>query len=363
MPKVLTQGNPHPNNHISSLFKEKLKKAGIKGGQESRWKGPSVSGVSYSSLSKWKVCPERFRLERVEGWRAEERWNKPIGFGELWHTCEEHYSAGNNWKEELKKFAQIQCRKHPLDQEQIIKFYEICNRQFDVYLDYYYGDEFAEEAQEKKIRLKYYLPSGDFVFINGYIDGVKKSEDGISVWENKTKGEINEEAITNRLLFDDMQTMMYCVALKEEYGECPKSIIYNVVKRPLSGGKGTIRQRKPTKSNPRGESSEKFFDRLINDYIKKEPESFFKRFEIPVAPHELARFEKECLQPLLQQHVNWWKSIENDPFNPWYNKEGKPNHLHFRSPSGIYNPLAEGRNTDLDTFIMTGNSVGLKRKI
>ena len=107
----------------------------------------------------------------------------------------------------LKDYAKIECKKYPLDQEQIEKYYQICIRQFEVYLDYYKDEPFPEEAQEMKLRVKYPLPSGDFVILTGYIDGVEKTKNSLKVWENKTKGVINVEAISNRLLFDDFQAL------------------------------------------------------------------------------------------------------------------------------------------------------------
>ena len=352
---------------VEKGLNEVLVEAGVEK-LKTRWNGPVVDGVSYSSLCKWITCRERFRLERVEGWVTVDKWSKPIGFGNMWHICEEYSVQGLDWKTRLKDYAKIECKKYPLDQEQIEKYYQICIRQFEVYLDYYKDEPFPEEAQEMKLRVKYPLPSGDFVILTGYIDGVEKTKNSLKVWENKTKGVINVEAISNRLLFDDFQAMLYCAALREEFKVCPEQIVYNVVRRPLSGGKGTIKQRKPTKSNPRGESTSEFYERLLNEYIKVEPSEYFRRFTLEVNPHTLNKFETECLQPILQQVVNWWKSIENDPFDPWndssYSTDGskKPNPLHFRSPSGIYNPLAEGRYTDLDEFLMTGNPVGLRKK-
>src|SRR3990167_2303538 len=102
---------------------------------------------------------------------------------------------------------------------------------------------------------------------------------GIYLQENKTKGDIQENQIKRQMTYD-LQTMLYLVALSEWQGSVatkqfgiPDSwnrvkdvnlagVRYNVIRRPLSGGKGTIVQHKPTKSNPLGETRSQYYARL-----------------------------------------------------------------------------------------------------
>jgi len=73
-----------------------------------------------------------------------------------------------------------------------------------------------------------------------------------------------------------------------------------VCRRPLSGGKGTIKQHQPTKSNPAGETSEEFYERLAG-VIREDQPYYFMRWTVDVTKNDVARFEMECLQPILQE--------------------------------------------------------------
>ena len=45
------------------------------------WGGPMVDGISFSSLSKFLCCRERFRLYKVEGLVERPEFNFKIEFG------------------------------------------------------------------------------------------------------------------------------------------------------------------------------------------------------------------------------------------------------------------------------------------
>ena len=53
------------------------------------WKGPVEDGITFSLLSRWVVCRERFRLQAIEGLKEDEGFVAPIEFGSLWHEAEE----------------------------------------------------------------------------------------------------------------------------------------------------------------------------------------------------------------------------------------------------------------------------------
>jgi len=191
--------------------------------------------------------------------------------------------------------------------------------------------------------------------------------------ENKSKGEINELQIKRELPYD-LQTMLYLTALaihipKSNWkGHLVKGVRYNVVKRPLSKGKHCITQLKGRgKAKVGAETPEQFYKRLADEHIAAYPKDFFCRFRMETTPGDLASFQQQCLNPILEQLCDWWNSIENDPFNPWTDTsevdEGKarPNHHHFRFPYGVYNTALEGREGVLDEFLATGSETGLTR--
>jgi hypothetical protein len=75
------------------------------------------------------------------------------------------------------------------------------------------------------------------------------------------------------------------------------------------------------------------------------------------------RFKTRCLNPLLEQLVDWWgwvKHLHEDPFTSRY-PTTDPQKIHWQHPFGVYNVLDEGGSSDLDEYLDTGSEVGLKR--
>lgn len=367
-----------------------IKKA-IKKASEKRlpvWKGPESSdpngGVTQSLLEKFLGCRERFRIRYILGLNKPDSFDHKIEFGNLWHACEEALAGGHDWVLALTFVAKGLSEKYPMARADILKWYEVIRVQFPVYITYWKKRDDKKECtpllQEQVFSVPYALPSGRVVYLRGKWDGVEflkagknvpKEEEGIYLKEHKTKGDIDEIAIPRRLTFD-LQTMTYLVALEswnglEDRRRKIRGVNYNVIRRPLSGGKGTIRQHKPTKSNPKGESSSDFYNRLAKDYIIPEPEYWFMRWKVEVSPAEIDKFKREFLNPILEQLCDWysWVRLGGDPFSPNDGCENSRDrsvmsYTHYRMPF-IFNPLAEGGGTHLDSFLDTGSEVGLVR--
>jgi len=204
--------------------------------------------------------------------------------------------------------------------------------------------------QETTFDVTVQLGSGRRVRLRGKWDGVDLLRNKLYLREHKTKGQVEPERLQRQLLFD-LQTGLYLFALQEhrrqrlepKLPKAPAGVIYNVVRRPLAGGKHSIRQRK-------GESTDEFYERL-GGLIRGEPEHYFMRWEVEVPGRHLYRFWIEFLEPVLENIWDWyvWKVIK------------KTNRYHWRTPYGIYNPLADGGGTDLDEYLDTGSTAGLRR--
>jgi len=192
---------------------------------------------------------------------------------------------------------------------------------------------------------------------------------GIYLFETKTKGDINEQQLKAQLASGfDLQTMIYLIALDEDRrhhhafryrDDCNAylgGVRYNVVRRPLSGGRHSIVQKKGSK-NVAPESSEEFYARL-SGLIESEPDYFFMRWKVEVTPTDLERFRRECLDPLLEQLCDWWEWIVEA-----YEENRNPfeNPVHWRTPYGFYNVLAEGGTSEVDEYLNTGSTLGLER--
>jgi hypothetical protein len=324
------------------------------------WKGPEKDGITQSLLSRFLVCRERFRIYAIEGLQPVEKFSHRLEYGQMWHTCEEAVAAKKEWFPDLLDYTKLLIKKYRFDGEKIEHWHNVCKKQFPVYQEFWskQKDERNREPihQEVTFCVPYELPSGRIVNLRGKWDAVDRIGKGrrAEVWlqENKTKGQINEEQLRTQLLFD-LQTMMYIIALRES-GIKVSGVRYNVVRRPLSGGKYTIRQHKPTKSNPQGESKEKFYDRL-GDCFKDDPKFFFMRWKVSVSESDIRRFKREFFDPCLEYLCRWYCQVtthtsHDDAFG-----------LHWRMPYGIWNPLAKDGRTELDDYLNTGSEVGLER--
>lgn len=380
---------------------DKLNKAGYKPTSKRReplWKGPEQDGITFSLLSRFLVCRERFRVRVVEGLGPAERFNHRIHYGNLWHTCEEAVAAGVDplrrepqypgatelswgW---LLAAATGLAQRFPLQREEVLHWYNVCKTQWPIYIDFWEAHQERKKItpllSEYKFAVPYQLPSGRKVLLRGKFDSVDIIEEethsglrrGIYLQENKTKGDIDETTIVQQLTFD-LQTMLYIIALQEiidtdtadnhvlpyDTGLPLLGVRYNVIRRPLSGGRGTIRQHKPSKSNPRGESKEEFYGRLA-EVIREEPETYFMRWEVDITPQDIAVFKQRSLDPILESLCSWWDYVAGDGKKYVTGRPNVPSHaLHYRMPYGVYNPLIEAGSTDLDEYLRSGSEVGL----
>jgi len=343
------------------------------------WKGPEVDGVTQSLLSRFLVCRERFRLLTIEGLQPAPTFNHRIEYGSMWHILEEYHAQDKpvEGAKALLEYAKGLCKKFPLQQDQVLHWYEICKIQFPIYAKYWekHPDVKNREPllQEVSFAVPYELPSGRVALLRGKWDSVdligKGRNAAIYLQENKSKGDIKEEQLKRQLGSGfDLQTMTYLTALTEWWPGTLSDelegkqyhlggIRYNVIRRPLAGGRHSIRQHKPTKAKPQGESLEEFYERL-GGLIAGEPEFFFMRWKIEITPSDLERFRRECLDPLLEQLWDWWEWMGvSHGQEPW--REGEGSHVHFRYPYNVYNTLLEGNSGELDEYLNTGSKLGL----
>lgn len=385
----------------------KLKAAGIKKPEKRAplWAGPESDdrngGISFSYLSRFLTCRERFRVKVIEGWGPPDRFSHQVEYGNMWHVCEEALSANPPgfpvgfrgeacWEAPLKEYAQSLCAKYPLDQEKIEHWYNVCKVQFPIYVAHWSqkGAPKTEPLfQEQVFSVPYALPSGRTVYLRGKWDGAVLVSDkrgkGIYLREHKTKGDVDVMAIQRQITYD-LQTMLYVVALghgdgkvwqklREMFpgkGRKPvpiRGVMYNVVRRPLSGGKGTIRQHKPTKANPRGESNAEYYARLgeiIAGASGEEWETpvgenwFFHRWTAEITPDDVARFKERTLDPILEQLCCWYESVTDphplkSPVPAWAQN--------YQHPYGCVNTVDEYGASDIDEYLLSGSTVGLVR--
>lgn len=327
------------------------------------WKGPEEDGITFSMLSRFLTCRERFYVYAVEGLRPHPQFNHRIEYGQMWHECEEALAGGENWMTRLTSYCSVLSGRYPFSHEQIRHWYEVCRTQFPLYVNYWKGgkEKCRPVFQEKVFDVPYRLPSGRTVRLRGKWDSLHYVEDkdgGLYIQENKTKGDIDEAAVRRQLTFD-LQTMLYVVAVRQcqeqgLYGldkyHAVEGVRYNVVRRPLSGGKGSIRQGKT-------EAAADFYARL-KDVIDGDKPYYFMRWLSKVTKTDVDRFRERCMDPLLEQVCHWYEAMVSRPRD---RKPIPPHCLHYQHPFGVRNTLDEGGHTDLDEYLTTGSEVGLRR--
>lgn len=372
---------------VATALKKGGYKAKPKAARQPFWKGPEIEGVTQGLISRFLVCRERLRLRLIEGLGLPEKFNARMEYGDLWHVCEEEYLAGRDWQRALLLKAQEKVKQHgPQDSREIEKWYQLCKRQFPRYVQYWANhpskDSRKPLLQEYEFNVPYTLPSGRVVRVRGKMDAVElskaKTTKGVWLQENKTKGYPDERKIQRELSFD-LQTMTYLSALYRIKDNIPgakghpiRGVMYNVIRRPLAGGRGSIvqkeaRTRKPKNKAERekygesvpvpGESDAEYYDRLMHDYLDKEPEYWFMRWDSFVTEREVGLFEEQCLRPVLQQIVDWWDYVavryaQNQP--PWGT-------CHWRHPFNVYNVLNEGGSSEYDEYLSSGDASGLTK--
>lgn len=369
------------------------------------WRGPCAEGphggVTQSLLGRFLACRERFRIYAIEGLRTVDRWNHRTGFGDLHHVCEEALAKGVDWRGPLEAHCRQQLTKYPFQRQEIEHWYMVCTKQFPEYVKFWqtHRDIVARTPllSEQVFDVPYYIPypSGRVVRLRGKWDSVDLINEGPNkgVWlmENKTKSNPDEVQI-KRQLRRDMQAMLYLSALHLSSDTCSASSIrgvrYNVIRRPLSGGKGTIVQKQPTNGtkctrckglgavvakrgsdshvtcpkcggigrvNPQlGETRDEYYERCAK-YIRDEPHEFFMRWEVEVSAGDVQRFRRQVLDPLLQQLCDWYDWVTS----PEGVKDPFANPCHFVYPYGIFNSVLEDRTGDYDAYLDLGSTIGL----
>lgn len=384
MPKLTT----HTKNGAVKSIGSKLSEVAAKDktNTEPLWKGPcdqgSCGGVTQSMLNWYLFDMERFRIRYILGLKEEDRFSHYKEYGNFWHILEECHAAGmteDQGREQLLGYVKQLQRRYMTEQKEIVKWYNICIHQFPVYVKHWTKDkEYKKRVpflEEKVFHVPLLLPSGRTVYLKGKFDSVgvypKKF---VELQENKSKGEVEAEVIQQRLNFD-LQTMFYVRALQlyltlipegSTLNTLPIRVRYNVVVRPLSGGKHSIKQRKGRGKNLVGAETESEFYKRLQQEIEGAVDSngnnfFFHRWLCDISEQDISRFQVLCLYNVLDNlcdDYEWWQYCHTNEVNPFHTQNRKVyfkehTRRHYVAPFGLYNPIAEGRGTPYDEFILS----------
>lgn len=310
----------------------------------------------------------------VEGLKPADTFNARLEFGNMWHVCEEALAAGSNpnnridqWTP-LVNYARELSQRYAFQREQIDHWYRVCRELFPIYVEHWsrHPDVTSRTPllQEETFSVPYSLPSGRIVRLRGKWDSVdylpeheedgKRYQAGDWVAENKTKSAIDARKIARQMTYD-LQTMLYVIAL-DRYKDNSKAqnptvgVRYNVIRRSAH------------------KTPESMLKKVFEDMDTGRIGEWFARWKVEITPADIVRFRRESLDPILEQLCDWWEWVtkSKDPFSPddgCETDKDRPitSSVHFRFPNGVYNPLTEGAESELDRYLENGSEAGLQR--
>lgn len=297
-------------------------------------------GLSYSMLSKFANCRERFRIASVELYRPADL-REAMEFGTIFHKALELH-AMNKSAMQINS-ALIKKYKNTSVDPLLIRIASVI---VPHYLSYYKTEKYRYVAQEEVFDIPYIsTTNGRTIRLRGRFDEVFERDGTLWLQENKTKSKIQDDLIAKTLPYD-LQTMLYCYALRTIKKRTVGGVLYNVIRKP-----GLVQ----------GASSDTAYLTRISEAIAKDPGHYFKRFENELSNNSIDNFNRTTLFPLIESAVVWWESIKKNPFNPWVDENGNPNPHHYMRPFGVYDPMAYGEG-DFFEYIVTGVPIGLVKK-
>ncbi len=293
-------------------------------------------GISYSLLSRFINCRERFRIYAVEGLTPADT-SDSLEFGTLFHKLLEYHAKGYT----LPQLERLLSK----DGVSTSFLGRLALEIFRIYVDTWKDQDASIRyvSQEEVFRTTVWLPSGRKVDLRGKFDEVFRDQGKLWLQENKTKSQIDEVSLEHTLPFD-LQTMLYCHSIRAIYKEAPSGVLYNVIRKP-----GLKQKVKETDSD--------FLKRITAD-ISSRPEWYYVRYRISFGPNDIDNFAKQTLFPLLEQVCLWWESIKANPFQPWTQQDGSTNPHHYSRPFGVYDSFRNGRGEYFD-LITRGVDHGL----
>jgi hypothetical protein len=138
--------------------------------------------------------------------------------------------------------------------------------------------------------------------LRGKIDGKYHTSDGTKwLMEHKTKGQINEGHLL-KVLNIDFQNMFYLLADQLETKTLARGVLYNVIR------KSAIRR---TKSE-----TIKQYKTRVSTEMEKDPQHFFKRWEVLYSQKQIQEFEKRLEDILVDLKCFYTEYLPNN-INPF----------------------------------------------
>ncbi len=229
--------------------------------------------------------------------------NRAMEWGNIFHRLDQIWGEEISEMQKSKKKYQIdhlkifrkvereytkEAGKRMMNMDHVQEDFAMAEAVWDHYCDFWEKDDMKTRWMG--------LESTFDVNFNGY--RLRGQRDGVfetakrKLWlkETKTKGRIPNQTTLMSLLGFDFQNLFYLTASEVETGRKIEGVLYNIVRRP-----GLERK---------DDSLIEYYNRIF-DHIDKDPEHYFKRYEIFYPRSVIEHFQNEELPAKLKEFEMW----------------------------------------------------------
>ena len=271
-------------------------------------------GVTQSMLQNYFACRQRAKFS-LDGWRRVGGSKRAIEFGNLFHFLLEKWysakpsasasasaSASTSFFETCADQWLVRAAKIGDDLQAVEEDLARAAPVFRGYIDYWSKADRQKtwvELEETFDVIYQMFPGWTGKYrLRGRCDGIfySKKQRSREYWlfETKTKGVISEDTISAALAFD-FQNQFYITAKELETRKKITGVVYNVIRRPGA------------KLNAAGDIQE--LGGRIKADVEKQPDHYFKRFEVPYPREILKKFKEKELPNKLLEFNAWWNGF------------------------------------------------------
>lgn len=264
-------------------------------------------GFTQSMLQTFLLCPQKAKWRYKENLTAFES-TAALNFGDIFHRVLDNVYSNPSQFNSIEDAVIISLQKIKEDDKaklhsgvshlNALVILESNIAQLQIMLEAYFNKWIVDFEDLDWISLEEIFEArwGD-VPIRGKFDGFYKDKNGhLTLFETKTKSQIDEKMIGDTLNFD-LQVMLYSWAGWQLKKECPRKCVYNLIRRPKLEQKAK-------------ESYKAFLERLKDD-VQTRTDWYFIRQVARFEPSEIQKWADTDLTGIMERAINWAKGGPN----------------------------------------------------
>lgn len=180
---------------------------------------------SFSSVNSFNVCPKNFYMRRIE--KTSTKNNAFAQWGSFMHSLLEAYFKGEADFFDLPFMYMDDYENHITEKFPPNKYVDLSESYYDAGLNYLNNFEGLDSRYDVvSVEQKCLMDVGEYKFI-GFIDLVlrDKSDGRLMIWDHKSKSKFTSKRELSEYL---RQLYLYAAYVKEQYGEYPKTLSFNM---------------------------------------------------------------------------------------------------------------------------------------